>query len=476
MRVILVVTAGGIANDGCLYLWLAKDIAAGDISKVATDLPPLFPVLTAGLSYIAGDFELAARCISCFFGALTVFPLFFLAKNIFDRKVAIVTVLFFIAHPYLTEASGAVLTGALYYFFVTSIACLTWIAIKKKRKLIFLLVGLLLFLAFLTRFEGIALTFLVLIWIWFTRLPDVTNRIRWKLASSVLCLIVFMTSFFPYLLVVHQKTGKWQVCPGQERYTRMVLEDLKKDQTPLEKIRNVLLSNFDVSIPRIPVVLARAYHPLFLPFLFFGTINRKRFEKHVIGEMFILSFILTRILMLLIFAGITRRYFYAFLPIALCWAGVGFCEMDSWFQGKPREKICFFKEIEFSRSALVILLVIVAIGLQRGLRPIRHHRVDQKQAGLWLRQNSELDNFSVVSMSPQESYYAGGKWHKLKGSTYSEMLNYTREKNADFLIVDKGVREVCPDFKALAKKEDMEVFTNEFEKSSRNIVIYELKK
>ena len=79
-------------------------------------------------------------------------------------------------------------------------------------------------------------------------------------------------------------------------------------------------------------------------------------------------------------------------------------------------------------------------------------------------------------MSPQESYYAGAKWHLLKQKNYSDIINYATKKKADFLIFDKNLKESCPDFAKMAKEDGIEVFADEFEKSSRNIVIYKLKK
>ena len=324
-RAFLVLTARGIADDGCSYGWLAKEIASGNFHEAFSSiLPPLFPIFTAGASYIFWDIELSGRMVSCLFGSLTAFPLFFLVKNIFDRKIALMTVLFFIVHPYLSQASGEVLTEALYFFFITSIASLSWIAIQKKRRALFLVVGLLLSLAFLTRFEGFALIFLVLGWIWLINLPKIRTEIRGKFISSFFCLIIFIVASLPYLSFVHQETGRWQICPRQEQRVDAFFKPTSDEQTPLQKAVLVLKHQISYSVPRIPFFLAKAYHPVFLLLLFFGVIRRKRFKGFEIGEAYILSFILLRITVLVVFAGIHDRYLYAFVPMALCWAGTGF--------------------------------------------------------------------------------------------------------------------------------------------------------
>jgi len=401
--------------------------------------------------------------VSCLFGSLTVFPLFFLVKNIFDGKIALMTVLFFIVHPYLSQASGEVLTEALYFFFITSIASLSWIAIQKRRRALFLVVGLLLSLAFLTRFEGFALIFLVLGWIWLINLPKIRTEIRWKFISSFFCLITFIAASLPYLFFVHQETGRWQICPHQEKYVDTFFKPTGDNQTPLQKTGSVLKHKITYSVPRIPFFLAKAYHPVFLLLLFFGVIRRKRFKGFEIGEVYILSFILLRITVLVVFAGINERYLYAFVPMALCWAGTGFWEIDYRLQEKFKDKSLSVGRGRVSSFSIIILVVVMAICLPRALRPIREHRAIQREAGYWLKENAGQKDFAVVSPSPQESFYAGAKWHKLEGDTYAEVINNAREKGADFIIIDKDIDKICPDFRDSVKADDFVIFRKKFE-------------
>jgi len=476
-RAFLVLTARGIANDGCAYAWLAKEIAGGNFHEAFSSiLPPLFPIFTAGASYIFRDIELSGRMVSCLFGSLTVFPLFFLIKNIFDRKIALITVLFFIVHPYLSQASGEVLTEALYYFLITSIASLSWIAIQKKRKALFLVVGLLSSLAFLTRFEGFALIFLVLAWIWLIKLPEIRTGIRWKFISSFLCLITFIVASLPYFFFVHQETGRWQICSRQELYEDTFFKPTGDNQTPLQKAGKILKHKISYSVPRIPFFLAKAYYPVFLLPLFFGVIGRKRFKGFGIGEAYILSFILLRITVLVVFQGINTRYLYAFVPMALCWAGTGFWEIDYRLQGKFKDKSLSVGRDRVSRFSIIILVVVIAICLPRGLRPIRGHRAIQREAGYWLKENAGQKEFIVAAPSPQESFHAGAKWYQLEGETYAEVINNARGKGADFMIINRDIDKICPGFRDSAKADDLEIFTKKFEKSHKKIVIYRLKK
>jgi hypothetical protein len=229
------------------------------------------------------------------------------------------------------------------------------------------------------------------------------------------------------------------------------------------------------STPRIPFFLARAYYSVFLLPLLFGLIGRKRLKGFKIGEAYILSFILCRLTVLVVFQGINTRYLYAFVPMALCWAATGFWEIDYRLQGKFEDKSLPVGVYRMSYFSIMILAVIMAICLPRALRPIRGHRAIQREAGCWLRENAGQKEFIVVASSPQESFHAGAKWYDLEGKTYAEIIGNARARGADFMIIDRDIDKICPNFGDAVKAGDLELFTEKFKKSHRRIVIYKLK-
>lgn len=475
LRVFLVFTAAGIADDGCGYLFLAREIAGGNFHAAFSSVwPPLFPVFSAGASFIFRDIELAGRMVSCIFGSLTVFPLFLLVKSIFDKKTALMTVLFFAVHPYLCQASAEALSEALYFFFVTSIASISWFAIRKKKAAFFLPVGLLLLLTGLTRFEGFTLILPVLAWIWVTGLPNVRGNIRWKFTSTFFCLITFAAVLLPYLVSVRRETGKWQITSRQGHHVAVSLN--APGETRTERARYLLRYKIYPNIRLIPASLAKAYHPVFLPLLFFGLIGRNRLRGFRLGEIYVLSFALFRLTVLTIFAGITKRYLYAFVPMTLCWAGAGFWEIDHRLQSRSQDKKLSVGLGRMSRISVALLLAIIVICLPRALRTIRGHRAIQREVGYWLRENAGQKEFVVASLSPQIAFHAEAKQCQLEGRTYAELISKAREKHADFIVTDENLDAICPDFRDSVNSDDLEIFTRRFEKSDRKILVYKLKK
>ena len=80
-----------------------------------------------------------------------------------------------------------------------------------------------------------------------------------------------------------------------------------------------------------------------------------------------------------------------------------------------------------------------------------------------------------LAIKPQEAFYAGAKFQKLTNGSYEDAMQQAKEVNADFIIVDKNIDNICPGFKAMVKEQDLEIFSTEFESSNRRIVIYKLK-
>ncbi len=471
LRLFIVLTAKGIATDGCTYLWLADDIIKGDFQNgINAFLPPLLPILSAGASFFFGELELSGRMVSCVLGALTVFPLFFLVKDIFDRKVAIVTVIFFMIHPYLLRASGEILTEATYFFLTTSLAWILWLAIRRKKAVLFLLTGLVAVLLFFARTEGCVVIFLALGWIWFSGSRKWKEGFRWKFTATCCVLIIYISFLFPFYLHIQGETNNWR--PTARRLP--FLDDKESTETWSNLVIRVIKGKLYRNVPGLFLAVPQAYYPPFLVLAFFGFIKRKRFKGFRKGEGFILSFAIYRILLMTFFGGVTDRYFYSFVPMALCWSAIGFWEVnDRLLEKYPARKWKFGPEL-ISLYSIMILLIIAGVCLPKGLKPIRSNREIQRKAGYWLKENAGIKNFTVLAYNSQEAFYAGARMQKMVKGSYDDVIIQARAAKADFIIIDKHIDRICPEFKSMVRQDDLEVISTEFEHSDRRIVIYKV--
>jgi hypothetical protein len=229
--------------------------------------------------------------------------------------------------------------------------------------------------------------------------------------------------------------------------------------------------------------LGKVYYPAFFVLLPFGLIKRKKLPGFRLGEVYILSFIVSRLFVVLAIIGATDRYLYAFIPMALCWAGVGFWEINErlseWTLARHTArmgKTASARRWSFLLSS-IIMLAIVGASLPKGLKPIRAHRAWQKEVGHWLKENSGLEEFTIASQRPQEAFYAGSHFYQLKppGGSYEDIMLKTRAARVDFIIVDKKFDRICPDFWDKFDPQDLEIVIHQLEKVSDRATIYRLK-
>ena len=64
---------------------------------------------------------------------------------------------------------------------------------------------------------------------------------------------------------------------------------------------------------------------------------------------------------------------------------------------------------------------------------------------------------------------------KMAKGSYEDVIIQARQAKADFIIIDKHIERVCPEFKSMVRQDDLEVFSTEFEHSDRRIVIYKVR-
>jgi 4-amino-4-deoxy-L-arabinose transferase-like glycosyltransferase len=212
LRLYLVITSAGISPDGVEYLRAAKFFLDGDYYQGFSNVfPPFYPVMTVLTYLAAGDLELAGKFVSLFFGSLTVLPVYGLGKRLFNEEVGFYSALLLTFHPYLAQFSGSVLTESTFTFLVAWSVLIGWKAFQNKSWRAMFSVGLLLGIAYLTRPEGIGFVVLFFLWIFFFDGGKFWNHLVRKLFMTGSLLIGTLLFALPYILFLHEITGKWIV-------------------------------------------------------------------------------------------------------------------------------------------------------------------------------------------------------------------------------------------------------------------------
>jgi hypothetical protein len=476
--------AKGISYDGAGYGFMARDFLRHDFAKgLSSALHPLYPFLIYLVSPDASHVEIAGRFISLFFGTITFIPVFYLVKEVAGQKGAILSGLFYSIHPYLVTYSGMVLSEATYWGLLALSVYFFWTALKGKRIFGMIASGGFLALAYLTRPEAIGYLFIFLIWLifyggikkeWFRRIVLVGG--------------VFLPFFIisvPYLIHIHRETGQWlitkkgvaiqtQLLNRVEGKDGQLTEKVVEDPKSVVKNSNIptIAKNIFQYIPFTTYHYLRAYHFALWLFLFFGLIRVR--QKEMQEELFLASIVLFHLFSLSTFTGSTIRFSVPIIPISLFWAGAGVLEirkyLSKWNIGKPENWVVF------------LLILSILIQLPQSLRPERRHRVDQKNVGLWLKENTPKDSI-IMSNSPIEAFYAerefivlpiGLPMSGIPGKSYREIIQFAKQKGIYYILVNNHTHEFNPDFKESIQPKDLKEFYKYREKDGNIISVYKV--
>jgi uncharacterized membrane protein len=471
-----------ISMDGAFqYIPMAKVFASGSFRDAVglSGQQPLYSFLIASVSRSVSDFELAGKLISSFFGIMVIFPVYFLGKQIFDRKVAFLSAFFLAIHPYIRRFSGDVLKESTYLFLLAAAIWFTLRTLEREKIFPYLFVPLFSALAYLVRPDGIEVLLVVFFYILFIKKFDSPGK---KWAAILLLLLSSFILFLPYLLYLREATGEWTLSKaksiggllgwggmgGELSYTSKIIYSLKK----------------------LNLQILAIYHPLYLFLLTIGLF--KRASSHFKNEeKFLISFFVLHYLVLFLmilnltdwkrgervqeYLLISGRHVLPLLLISIYWVGEGFLVVYQWIYKKVESHSLLIRLDSKRRStvALVTLsILILAIVLPKTLKPQRYERMTEKWAGIWIKNQSGKGTM-VFTTIPRVAYYADGngeyidfkkdKWDKVRASMV--------EKGALYLVI--GQRDIVdfPNETGSIKSNFNEVIRYE-KKGLEKIIVY----
>ena len=221
-------------NDGIFYYLIGEQILSGDIENIGIVGAPIGgPILYAAFGDLLDDPFIAGKIISLLACTGIVFTSFFITKNLFGSKVALLTQIFFAVNPKIAHLSIMVLNEAAPLFFI--FASLYYATKKQKTIYDFLLVGVFLGIAFCFRYQAafILIAFLIYLVI-FER-----KRII-ELRNLCLTVISFLAISGPLLIYNYATFGKFLTL-----YPNIYFLDLFKFQTEIwrQNMENILHEN-----------------------------------------------------------------------------------------------------------------------------------------------------------------------------------------------------------------------------------------
>jgi len=183
-----------IEQDGIFYYFHGNEFFDGNLHNVQIIGAPMgTPVIYAVLDNLFGmPFE-AAKSLSLISGTVIVLISYFITKNIFGAKVAIITQIIVAVNPKLHLLSISALNELMSIaLIISSFYFLTKNELKNSD---FVLMGILLGLSFMLRYQAILLILGIVIFLLIRN-----RKIRYNALKSAILILVFLTTASPILV------------------------------------------------------------------------------------------------------------------------------------------------------------------------------------------------------------------------------------------------------------------------------------
>ena len=251
-----------VAKDAVLYVYMARDIADGNLNKAFNRnrrMPPLYLFGMAGLSKLGISVESSGKLISVISGALLVIVVYLIAEIIFSSRLAAIASFLVALNPNLIKISAKIMRDSLYLFLLFASFYMLLKAFKNgKWNIIYWgFAGTFLSLAVAVRTEAIELIifavvaiiieFLILIresYEDFSSSDDggKVDKIfifkmgaKWIVGFLVLSLLYFSVSI-PFNKVLKDSTSTWGIIDNRILcYFKTILKTTDKDLLDLEE-------------------------------------------------------------------------------------------------------------------------------------------------------------------------------------------------------------------------------------------------
>ncbi|MFX0195648.1 MAG: ArnT family glycosyltransferase [Candidatus Hodarchaeota archaeon] len=466
-----------IAQDGTLYIKMAQLYSAGEYHhEIFREYPyyAVFPLFILASHKLFGDWVLAGQWVSALCGALTVIPLYFLARRIFDEKIALLTATFYIICPNLVRYSAEVLRDIPFVFFYTTALWLAYRGIKAGRLFFVGLAGLFIALSSSLRIEG--LTLLAVFAIFFSWLIR-RNTIPWVkgltafgvLLVGTLSILIFGSFFLTQKGV---KIGAIHILMAKNVLSLKILQDqtiigLEKEvenkgisQAGKDFFHLARKHRFVLYSSHIFYKTVKVSNILFILFLF-GLIKRRvigyRQDEFLLFATYVV-FIPVFLLYLNVSNYLSTRHPFPLVVPSLIWSGVGFLELKEkvilWMKGRN-----FSLSERALRWVTTLLFLLICIPmLFMAWAPQRKDKLELKEIGLWLKQNGHAHSIIIGQLDfSRLAFYADGEFIQLPRGYYEDVMRFAREKKANLLVInEKTIDRFSPNFLNLVSPKDLQ--------------------
>lgn len=410
-----------ISKDGRLYISQAKllDRQAGRYDFTEINVSPGYSLIVLWTHKILAVFGsgntlqswiLAGQCASLFFRTLAAVFLLLLGCGISDRKPAFWGIAVLLLIPDAAKFGADVLRDWSYLFFLVAGMYLLTCGIKYRKNWIFALCGLAISAGHTIRSECIQIFIYASVWaimeIFIVR--GIKNKAA-VLANITALLAVFVLASRPFWAA-----GGQLLPPQIYELKDMVCEPTAKiADVQMLPVLAVCGNNciFAAAIQATGVLINRVLEEMLYVFAIppiIAAVYFLRNSKLTGSRLIITAFIVFNILMMILLhltrGYIDKRHCLPLVCFLMLFCGDGFAIIESFL----RKKGIIFRN-KADRSAVpayrLWFLISLAICSPKLFRPINIDKIGYRDAALWLKENTDANDFIAVD-DPRIGFYA----------------------------------------------------------------------
>lgn len=509
--------------DAVFFTSIAYNILHfGDLGWIAYHEPIFHSIAIAGFSFFTDTLLLAALLVSKVSILLLIVPTYLLAKELFGKKVGLISALLVTGMPHIRRIAYSQESEALYTLLLTSSMYLFWLTYKKQSRFLGVITGIMFTLAYLTRSEGLFILFFLSLALIIIEIKKKTLNKR-LLISLIMVVVVFFISSLPYFLFLRNHYGTWTLGaktsgiyfwvrdrnfndPDPERLewglspkgelnlismtSRDLINYWLKDP---EKSIRVYLKNMKGQIPGfIPNTSALSHFPQVYPVYFavpliIGILVRSRRRETMGGDFYLLS-VFSILFIYPFFTEGWARYLLCYSPIFMILTASGLNEINGLIIRYSKKDNLWNKAI--NKDLLIWLFIVIVSTYHFWVMTAKKLPADMKRyndiknamaletkkAGKWAQKRFPPRSNYMVQWT-RLPYYLG-RWTAMPVTSYERMVWYARKNRVDYLVFETSGRGESDEIvRVMGNTPDMEVAdVYESPTTSYGVVFLRLKK
>ena len=478
-----------ISLDGSEYVRMAENLASGkgligNFPGFETMYTPLLSVLTAGFDLVTRNAELAAHLICVIFGAALIIPVFFIARRMYGLRVAYLAAVLVAVHPLLIALSGSIYNENVYLTLLLVGVYFGMRSLEYRKNRDYVLLGLFLSLAYLTRPEAFAYPIFFVLAIWVSVIIARVS-VRRAALGSALILGIFILFASPYIAFLDRHTGhvrlegKWDInytianrirsgmnYPeasyglGQDASIAGPLLDpfrfasYTSYSNSLASKMETLLAMAKVNRQQVPGIMRDGAigGPILFALMLIGLFRKSWSPRRLFHETILICMVISVLFLMATASDAEFRYVLPFVALSIIWVAKGIDEVGQWTRSLASS--LQWQLLPKSRSMgllaqMMLLLLFLGVAL-RGTRmngmflSEQARYADLKHAGLWL-ENLRPGPKRIACMGTIPTYYAQGTIIGLPYANSSQALRYFELNKVDFIVLDCHYSLVLPE-------------------------------